>query len=301
MDDHAGRKLFDYIIKHVQQKKDNGFAPDLVFVTGDLGNKGKDSEYETFWSEFMEPLSDVIGGNIANHTFVIPGNHDVDRNQNPAFSRKEIADPKSHYFDPTDEGQKLRKMLIPRFRAFTDVDLTVVAGGYDGKNGGFVKTIDICGTKVAVVGINTAWLCKGDDDDKKLTPGKPLLEGLLATTSEADLRIVLGHHPLDWLVPAEQKPIKSVLAQHAVLYLHGHLHDAWAEPDYGGGNEFLSIQSGAAFQAREGEKWRNGIVWGEADLAAQEARLQPWRWTPDHQAWTLASDAFPENHRKADW
>ena len=47
--------------------------------------------------------------------------------------------------------------------------------------------------------------------------------------------------------------------------------------------------------------WRNGLVWGEADLGAQKVHLQPWRWTPDHQAWALAADAFAEAHRGGDW
>ena len=114
------------------------------------------------------------------------------------------------------------------------------------------------GHEVGVVGINTAWLTRDDKDERQLTPGKPLLEKALDTIKSAKLRIVLGHHPIDWFIPSQQKPIKSLLGQHQVIYLHGHLHDAWAEPSYGGGHTYLAIRSGAGFQAREGEPWRNG-------------------------------------------
>jgi predicted MPP superfamily phosphohydrolase len=301
-DDYATRKMFDYILAHVRQRKEDGFAPDLLFITGDLADRGLVSQYETIWQNFILPLQQEIGGDIEQRTFVVPGNHDVDRLNHPAFSREEIAKPESHYLDPTDEGAKLRgEMLIPRFRAYLDNDLTPVSDAFSKPGGAYAECLTIHAQEVGIVGINTAWLSKGDKDERQLTPGKPLLETALNAIQPAKLRIVLGHHPIDWFIPAQQKPIKSLLGQHHVLYLHGHLHDAWCEPSYGGGQGYLVIQAGASFQAREGEPWRNGLVWGEADLNALEVRLQPWRWIPDQQAWTPATDAFHERHRRGEW
>lgn len=301
-DDYATRKMFDYILDHVWKQKKNGFVPDLLFITGDLTDRGLVGQYETIWQDFILPLQQVIGGDIEQRTFIVPGNHDVDRTQNPAFSRDEIAKPESHYLDPSDDGAKLRgDMLISRFRAYLDNDLTAVGSTFDKLEGAYAKCLTIHGKEVGIVGINTAWLSKDDKDERQLTPGKPLLEKALNAILPAKLRIVLGHHPIDWFIPTQQKPIKSLLGQHHVLYLHGHLHDAWCEPSYGGGLDYLAIQAGAGFQAREGEPWRNGLVWGEADLNEGEVRLQPLRWIADQQAWTPATDAFHEHHRKGEW
>ncbi len=301
-DDYATRKMFDYILSHVRKRKGEGFAPDLLFITGDLANKGLASEYETFWLEFITPLQNEIGGCIDQRTFVVPGNHDVDRGKFPAFSREEVAKPESRYLDPTEEGEKLRgELLIPRIRAYLDSDCSPAKGAFTNQEGAYTHRVLLHGHEVGIVGINTAWLAKDDKDERQLTPGKPLLEKALDSIKSAELRIVLGHHPIDWFIPSHQKPIKSLLGQHHVLYLHGHLHDAWAEPSYGGGHTYLAIQSGAGFQAREGERWRNGLVWGEVELSAKLVRLQPWRWTPEQQAWTPATDAFHEHHRSGDW
>lgn len=301
-DNYGTRKMFDYILTHVRKRKVEGVVPDMLFITGDLANKGLASEYETFWLEFVSPLQDEIGGDISQRTFVVPGNHDVDRSRFPAFSREEVARAESHYLDPTEEGAKLRgDLLIPRFRSYLDSDCSPVKGAFANQEGAYSCCFSLHGYEIGIAGINTAWLAKDDKDERQLTPGKPLLERALDTIKSAKLRIVLGHHPIDWFIPSQQKPIKSLLGQHLVLYLHGHLHDAWAEPSYGGGHTYLAIQSGAGFQAREGEPWRNGLVWGEVDLNEEVVRLQPVQWIPDQQAWTPATDAFHEHHRRGDW
>lgn len=301
-DDYATRKMFDYILDHVKKRKQEGLIPDLLFFTGDLANKGLRHEYEMFWEDFALPLQEAIGSGIAQRTFAIPGNHDVDRTKHPAISREDIAREDSHYLDPTEEGARLRgDMLVPRFANYLDHDCTSAAGGLASPDGAFVHRLTIHGHEIGIVGINTAWLSKDDKDERQLTPGKPLLEKALNAIGDAKLRMVLGHHPIDWLRVDQQKAIKSLLGQHQVLYLHGHLHGAWAEPTYGGGQSYLAIQSGAGFQAREGEKWRNGLLWGEADLDEGEICLQPWHWNSGQQAWTPDTDAFHEHHRQGDW
>lgn len=301
-DDYATRKMFDYILTHVLKRKSEGFVPDLLFITGDLTNKGLTSEYESFWLDFLSPLQEAIGNGVSERTFVVPGNHDVDRSKFPAFSQADVAKPESHYLDPTEEGAKLRgDLLIPRFHSYIENDCSIAKGAFESHDGAYAHCLVVHDHEVGIVGINTAWLSKDDRDAHQLTPGKLLLEKALDSIKSAKLRIVLGHHPIDWFLTSQQKPIKSLLGQHHVLYLHGHLHDAWAEPSYGGGHLYLAIQSGAGFQAREGEPWRNGLVWGEADLQAGVIGLQPWRWTPDQQAWTPATDAFHEQHRQGDW
>src|SRR5580698_5976703 len=157
MDDYATRRLFAYIIEHARQKE---IAPDLVFITGDLANRGLASEYETFWFEFAWPLQEALGCGSGDLTFVIPGNHDVDRQKHPAFDREEMCDSKSQYFDPTTEGNRLREMLIPRFKAFLDNDSTVTKGAFATDSGAYVRQIKVSGVDVAIVGVNTAWLCK---------------------------------------------------------------------------------------------------------------------------------------------
>jgi calcineurin-like phosphoesterase family protein len=300
-DDYAQRRIFERIIQHAKKKLETGFVPDFLFITGDLANNGNAAEYELFNLEFLLPLQEILGKQIEACTFAIPGNHDVDRSKNQAFDRREIADSKGRYFDPTQEGQELREMLFPRFKAFADNDLTLPKGLWcSSPNGAFSHVQEVNGVTVGIVGINTAWLSKDDKDRELLTPGKALVENVLQKVSDCDIRIVLGHHPLDWFVSGERKMIASLFGKSSAIYLHGHLHDAWAVPEYGGGYRFLSVQCGAAFQAREGEPWRNGLMRGEISVDRDVLSLQPWSWNAPHQDWALAADAFPDVHRRGD-
>jgi len=192
-DGYAQRKMFEYIIGNVRKKKAEGFIPDFVFITGDLANKGLSSEYMDFWLEFLEPLQAEIGDGIEERIFVVPGNLDVDRTHSQAFSREEMSDGRSRYFDSNEEGRKLREMLMPRFRAFQDNDQTVAKGAFESTEGSYAKIVDIRGKKIGIAGINTAWLSKDDYDERKLTPGKELIESALKYLAGAELRIVLGH------------------------------------------------------------------------------------------------------------
>lgn len=60
----------------------------------------------------------------------------------------------------------------------------------------------------------------------------------------------------------------------------------------------MMIQSGAAFQERDGEKWRNGFVLADIDIGNNVLSLQPWVWSVEHQDFCLDSVAFPPSRRE---
>lgn len=300
-DGYAESQMFTRILSHARKKVADGFKPDFVFITGDVADKGASDQYEKFCDEFLHPLLEIFGGDIQAKTFMVPGNHDLDRRVNKAFDRIEFSKLREPYFDPTESGARERKMLVERFRNYIDHDLTNNAANFEASQGAFSTRASVNGVDVGIVGVNTAWLCKDDQDEGLLTLGKPLLEAALSNVEGASLTFVLGHHPISWFTKEQQRPIKSMLAHQNCIYLHGHLHDAWSEPSYGDGDFFLAIQSGAAFQSREGDPWRNGLLWGRADIEAGTVSLQSYHWNTNHQSWVLNTDPFSDLNRKGDW
>ncbi len=94
------------------------------------------------------------------------------------------------------------------------------------------------------------------------------------------MKIVLGHHPLDWLDDGDAQQIRVILGKHSAFYLHGHLHANEARYDDGGQGTYLGIRCGSAFQGRPDDKppWVNGLLWAEIDLHNETIALQAFHW-----------------------
>jgi len=298
-DGYGQRQLFKYILAHVRERVSTGNAPDLVFITGDIANKGRDKEYKEFYENFFIPLFDCLPVDSQERIFIIPGNHDVDRNQAKAAQTKDVLLRVPEFLDPTEQGQFERQPIFPRFGAYVENDFTNSRDHWlNSLKGAFHGVVEIQGIKLGIVGVNTAWLAYSDEDRHNISAGKGLLEDGLESIKDCDIKIILGHHPIDWFLDTEVEPVRALLGRHAALYLHGHMHKGKARYEEGGGYPFLALQSGASFQARENEVWVNRFLWCELDLTARELSIEPLQWSPDHQNWVVDGTAFPPRYQQ---
>nr|VFJ52971.1 MAG: Calcineurin-like phosphoesterase [Candidatus Kentron sp. FW] len=299
-DDYGQLRLFDSILKHIDGRIAQHGPPDLVFITGDIAQGARPEQYDTFAEEFLLKLTErVEEGRI----LMVPGNHDVDQGKQKFVSRDKIRQ-STEFFDPTSPGLAEREHLLPRFEAYRKHCHLLLAGAGDdwlaSEAGCLLRTFDINDLSLGILGLDTAWLAEGKSDERELTPGKPLVEAGLKAIEEAKIKIVLGHHPLDWLHPEDRKPMEALFGQHQVLYLHGHMHQNDAGFVHGAGNLFLTLQSGAGFLVREDDKWVNRLLWAELDPENQQLMVEPYQWSKRHQEWKLDFEVFSEQYRQAD-
>ncbi len=146
-------------------------------------------------------------------------------------------------------------------------------------------------SKVAILAINSALFCMGADDHQKLFIGRRCLDRakqqLLAL--EADLKIALMHHPLDWLSPFERSTIKAALGNSIDLLLHGHYHETGTESIVSANGGYLNLAAGAAYQKRA---WPNCAMY--ATFYANQVSIFPIRYEDKpHEIWTLDTSVFP--------
>jgi len=298
-DGYGQRQLFKYIINHVKERVASGNAPDLVFITGDIANKGLDKDYKEFYDQFFMPLLECLPIDSQGRIFIVPGNHDVDRNQARAVQTKDVLLRVPEFLDPTEQGQFERQSVFPRFKSYLENDITNTGDHWlNTAKGIFQTTVEIQGIKLGVVGLNTAWLSCSDDDRHNLSAGKSLLEDGLEAIKSCDIKIVLGHHPVDWFLDTELEPVRALLGRHTALYLHGHMHKPLGKYVEGAGYPFLALQSGASFQARENEVWVNRFLWCELDLTTCELSIEPLQWSKNNQNWVTDGDAFPPRYQQ---
>jgi len=293
--------LFKYILENVKNAVSAGKPPHAVFITGDIANSGEKSEYDTFFYEFLWPLHELLiktpGSDLI---YAVPGNHDVTRSKARAVRTHGLLSYIPTLLDPTIDAKLERETLFPRFQAFIDNDPT--SGD---AHSHWISSVSGCGVrrfvfrskKIGVLCLNSAWLSGEGDDRHNLSPGKGIIEKGLEDLHDEELVFVLAHHPIDWFVDEEVNSIRSLLGNRPAVYLCGHLHKTSATPQPVGTGGFLTLLAGAAFQAREDEKWINRIVWGELDADAGTVRVIPQLWSRDHQEWLPDTTAFPSDLR----
>ncbi len=134
-------------------------------------------------------------------------------------------------------------------------------------------------------------------DRTNLSPGKELVQNGLNEVKNCEYKIVLGHHPLGYF-DEDVNPISALFGKNNVIYLHGHLHKTNACEQYGAGLQFLTIQTGAGFQAREDEKWINRLLWCELNLDERLLMVKPMQWSIQNQEWSIDGGAIPEIYRE---
>ncbi len=293
-DNYGQIKLFHYLHKHMKQNRE--FVPDAIFVTGDIANKGLAKEYDLFYEEFIKPLMEIY--ETLPRLYIIPGNHDIDRKQSEIaagslYSILEKAD--SCFFDTDDAGFKSRQEIIPRFENFQnfvsglgEAECFPVKSMF-GEKGAFTDILSIGDKRIGIIGLNTAWLSNSDKDKEQLTPGKYILEEALNAVKECEYKVVLGHHPLDWLHWEQRRQITALLIRNRAMYLHGHLHKNSGDFLLAYNTGSLILQSGAAFQARENDNNYNSLQWGELDFQSNEVKIRPKRWSKEAQSFIMDS------------
>jgi|GEM_PF-622333 len=308
MDDYESRKIFNHIHAHVREQCENGCLPDIIFITGDIANRGEQDEYFEFIENFLDPLRQILNefswvGNI----FLVPGNHDLQRTFVKDVSRDSRLDSKSIFFRASIEGKENR--AIHELRAFEKFgELLTLSDLYSEnwlgfENGSFAEVLKIKGYEVGVAGVNTAWLSRDEYDKEKLTPGIDLLNSALKKIQSCDLRLLIGHHPVDWFYPKHRIRLQNLFGDNRLIYLHGHLHESRVLPTETGGGNFLQIQSGAAFQVFEIDetRWQNGLLWAEISTDLKKIHLQPRYWKNDEGRWGFNDDLHEDRRINGNW
>jgi hypothetical protein len=181
--------------------------------------------------------------------------------------------------DPTTDGLEIRNDLAPRFAAFQSGDLSLLGDTtwLATTSGTARQELDLHGTRIAVVSINTAWLAQGGGDRHEMTPGLAMVEQALDDLDDANLILLLGHHPIDWWRDADVQSLTSLFARLPLVYCHGHMHRSQARHEWAANTGFLSLQAGAAFQERDNEQWVNGFLECAYAPTERSIHLYPWR------------------------
>jgi predicted MPP superfamily phosphohydrolase len=295
--------MYEAIIRNVERQQ---AKPDLVFFTGDLAFAGTAAEYDLLQKRFLTPLRAALPEDCP--IFTVPGNHDVDRKRAGNPRSWMTASEEQRLFQQVDAAgrQKRIDMILPRLEGYRAIERSLGAWSEDwlaSETGAACSIREVDGHRLAIVGINTAWLCHDDHDWGHLTAGKTMVDAALgkAQAQSPNLTIVLGHHPLAAMTGEEEwsdgDRIRRRLEQANALYLQGHLHRSGGQRTGDSMQSVLAIQAPSGFQAGDSTVWRNGIMWGEVDFDAGRLVIEPLRWNDEFKKYVFDTDAVDPRFR----
>lgn len=286
--DIKGRTAIDSTLEQV----------DFIVFSGDVAFSGKKAEYQAAREHLFDPVLKATGLS-PDRLFIVPGNHDLDRSHVyrmlPPDLQQVLDEEKCKEWLTDEEG---RKRILEPFKAFSTFvsDYT----GQDSPDYASIRILDLGGKKVALLGLNSAWMCgrnkdaKGEINDYGYTLlGEPQIHDALAQIAEADVRLVILHHPFEWLAEFDRHRAEERLGKEAHFILCGHQHFTQIKIIKGTSGDSVIIPAGASYDRRTATdaRYANAYNFVNLDLSAGKGIVYLRRWSDRLNKWTADSDS----------
>ena len=224
--------VLEAMCQNIKQQHDGGTEFDFVLVTGDIAFSGKVEEYlmaESFFSDLQ-----LASGVPVQRIYCVPGNHDIDRaRQRLCFRGAKGSLSSLNQVDELLGGGEDLETLLTRQKNFQRFQRSFFAGQNrtlteDGL--GYVSRIVFDEIKLAIIGLNSAWLAEGGPEDhgKLLVGERQVINALRLARDPGDApHIVIGmaHHPLRLLQEFDQGPVHTLVEKEFDFFHCGHLHE----------------------------------------------------------------------------
>jgi predicted MPP superfamily phosphohydrolase len=264
-DSPTRKSLLECIRTHIMASDIS--PPDLIFCTGDIGYGDKSqqkllNQYKKA-REFFNDLLQIVRLPV-DCLFLVPGNHDVSRReintQADAYYRT-IAGDWGHHENKINNdlanNEKDYKDCMKRLKEYNNFISSFAPHLYQKNHTHYILSQNIRGTKIQIIGLNSAWNCSGSEDQRRLWVAA--VAQLAEVERDDSIRIALIHHPLEWLVKSDSKVLQDRMGTDIHILLHGHEHE-YSEYTFQG---FPVIGTGAVSTE---ESLGHGFIYASLDL-----------------------------------
>ena len=263
-------------------------APQFVIASGDIAQSGKPSEYLQA-TKLFDDLLDILKLSRKD-LFVVPGNHDIDREKGVGLART-LKDTKEAdaYFAP----DCVLLHVAERLKAYGEWYDSYFEGirSFDRRNTYAIERHQSADSVVEIGLFNTAAFCLDDHDNGKLFIGRRSVENAgqqMAYSSNAIIKLAVMHHPLNWLSQVESTPVKAGIRDLFDCILTGHLHENEVENVVGTSGEAIHLAAGACYQTRN---WPNTALMCCTD--GSQITITPLKYSDSPRSvWSLDTSLF---------
>ena len=233
--------------------EDSDKRVDAILVTGDITFKAHIDEFKTA-TAWLKKIAD-INGIDESRIFVVPGNHDVDRNiadNDVLASVRERLDRKSEpgkkqEFLKSLQGDRTRELMLEPMQNYNnfakqyDCDIELPDKPF------WTHHIPINDKyKLCINGLTTTFFSNSNDNHRTLYLGE--FQAYL-DNEVGVVNLAMFHHPKDWLSDGDR--LDDLLADNAQIWLSGHKHRQRYTTD----NRYLDLPSAAVNPS----EWEPGL------------------------------------------
>ena len=277
----------------IEQQHSQGVKTDFILATGDLAYSGKAEQY-TLVASFFDQLSQSSGV-AKERIFCVPGNHDINRNrQYFCFlgARSYLVD--QSRVDVLLTPQEDLKNLLLRQEAYRKFQLNYFdqqdrQTSPDGL--GYVVHLTISGVRLAIVGLDSAWLAAGGSEDhSRLLVGErqalTLFQQVQTVNNSPHIIVTMAHHPCHVLAEFDRLVVQNLIEDESRFFHYGHLHRPEVRVVRQGANDCLTLGAGASFETRLTE---NSYTMVTLDLLQGVRTVETFRYSPALHAFSSAN------------
>lgn len=232
-----------------------------IIVTGDIAFSGGVQDVEEYEraAHWLKEIAQCVSVST-NRVFVIPGNHDVQRNvdeenRNVARLLGNLRSGNEDIDDALEDDGDLA-LLRARLRSylhfanqFTPANMNK---GSDSADLFWSHKLEIReGLAIRLIGFNTALLCAKETDElgdeRRIRLGQQQIAAAFVSTPierNSEIVLALTHHPVEWL--SDKDDVVAAIRRYAHIHLSGHVHEAQSEHLRSGtGTDLVRVVSGA--------------------------------------------------------
>lgn len=262
---------------------------DLAIFSGDLTFSGQPREFTLAQRVLLDPLTASLALR-RDQVLLVPGNHDVARDSidklDDAGLTSTLTDREAVNSLLDEPAQRNRACArLQNFERFQASYFDSAAPDTVEPLAG-LRRMTIRGADIGAATLNTAWRCAGDHDKGRLLLGDRQTRRALKQLADADLRLVVMHHPLSWLTGFDSDAARRMIEQHRCIVLCGHEHESSPTSEMTLSGEAIYSRAGCLYETHS---YHNSytILDVDTNIGSVDMFVRTW-WAPERREFDKA-------------
>lgn len=275
--------------------------PAHLIISGDLVDNGGENHYDKFFEVFLYPII-----NKFHSIHCTPGNHDIQRDRTSQEKCEQILNQRDDAYLWNSEGVLAKcspfknSDPLENYFAFQEVCCSNDVHSYFGS----VKRTD----NFDLITLNSAWMScdRADGGDKGfLRIESIVIDKLVKHFSKASIKIVVTHHPVDWLDENIKQQVESRIGKYFDLHLCGHAHYNKTSTQISESGDCICIQASAS--KSDYSVGNNGYSIIDVDEQSKAIRVRHRVYAPSRNVYVEGDEitpngvAYPSKRHEETW